>query len=55
MLTHTFVGHSQGVLSVAFSPNGQILASGSADKTIELWRLNDRILLRTLVGHSAKV
>jgi WD40 repeat protein len=30
-------GHSDGVLSVAFSPNGEILASGSHDNSIRLW------------------
>ena len=30
-------GHRDRVLSVAFSPDGQTLASGSADNTIILW------------------
>ncbi|KAI3035032.1 hypothetical protein CBS76997_10834 [Aspergillus niger] len=36
-LKHTLKGHSGIVYSVAFSGDGQLLASGSSDKTIKLW------------------
>ena len=35
----TLIGHKDIVTSVAFSPNGEYLASGSSDDTIGLWNL----------------
>ena len=49
---HTLVGHSNAVTSVAFSPDGQTLASGSEDKTIEMWKLDAGKRWYTLTGHS---
>lgn len=48
-------GHSSDVRSVAFSPDGKTLASGSHDKTIKLWRVSTGELLHTFPGHTDNV
>ena len=56
--THTgaevalFTGHTDEVISVAFSPDSSMLASGSSDKTVRLWEVSTGIHLRTFRGHS---
>jgi WD40 repeat protein len=40
-------GHSLPTISIAFSPDGQTLASSSEDGTIKLWRTGDGALLHT--------
>ncbi|KAL3251159.1 hypothetical protein ABHI18_010792 [Aspergillus niger] len=51
----TLEGHSNAVTSVAFSNNGQLLASGSYDKTVKLWDAATGALKHTLEGHSSRV
>ncbi|GMG08914.1 unnamed protein product [Aspergillus oryzae] len=51
----THEGHSSSVLSVAFSPDGQTIASGSSDTTIKLWDAKTGMELQTFKGHSSSV
>ena len=41
-------GHNDQVNSVAFSPNGQVLASGSNDGNVKLWDVNSGKEILTL-------
>src|SRR5258708_10261472 len=51
----TLKGHSALVYSVAFSPDGKMLASGSEDKTIKLWDVTTGKERATLKGHTGRV
>lgn len=48
-------GHVTSVDAIAFSPDGQLLASGSADNTVKLWDMASKREVRTLAGHTKGV
>jgi WD40 repeat protein len=52
---HTWQAHSSKIKSIAFSPDGKLLASGSWDKLIRLWDVNSQTLRLTLSGHQGLV
>jgi WD40 repeat protein len=49
--TSTLIGHTAKVWSLDFTPDGSLLASGSVDNTLRLWRVREATLLRTMQGH----
>ena len=54
-LLHTLEGHQARVRAVAFNQQGDILASGSDDRTIMLWEARSGKPIRTLAGHDGGV
>jgi WD40 repeat protein len=47
----TLKGHGGSVSSVAFAPDGRLLASGSGDGTVKLWDVQTQREVATLKGH----
>src|SRR5579872_5974100 len=49
------LGHTDGVNAVAFSPDGRLLLTGSADRTAQLWDAASGRELRCFKGHTSEV
>ena len=54
-LQQTLKGHASTVRAIAFSPDGQRLASGSNDKAVRLWDVGTGALQQILEGHASTV
>jgi WD40 repeat protein/tRNA A-37 threonylcarbamoyl transferase component Bud32 len=52
---HCLQGHTGHVLSVAFSPDGKRIASGSEDETVKVWDVQTGQELLALKGHRGGV
>jgi WD40 repeat protein len=51
----TGVRHSGGAFSLAFSPSGELLASGGEDGAIRVFHRRKRAVVATLAGHGSRV
>ena len=54
-LLQTLEGHAAEVTSIAFSPDGTQVVSGSWNRTVRSWDAATGDLLQTLKGHSDRV
>ncbi len=48
-------GHTNSIVSLAFSADGSLLASGSVDGEIRVWNAANGTLLATFPGHTGKI
>ena len=51
----TYRGHSDSVGSVAWSPDGKYIASGSDDRTVQVWEVTTKRRVVTYSGHSSSI
>jgi U3 small nucleolar RNA-associated protein 13 len=54
-LRGTCKGHKRGVWNVRFGRAERVLATGSGDKTVKLWNLDDFSCVKTFEGHTNSV
>ncbi|HYB02721.1 MAG TPA: hypothetical protein VED37_21010, partial [Ktedonobacteraceae bacterium] len=54
---YTYHGHTDRITSVAWSPEGKYIASGSLDKTVQVWASNPAEHIQPYIyhGHTAAV
>ena len=54
-MLYACIGHTSRVTSVAWSPDGKLLASASFDKTVQVWNAVNGQHIRTCKGHLERV
>ncbi|HKS40040.1 MAG TPA: protein kinase [Blastocatellia bacterium] len=54
-VTATFDGHISAIHSVAFSPDGRLLATGSIDRTTKIWDISSGGLIANIKGHEGEI
>src|SRR5947207_2266118 len=54
-IARVLIGHTDGVVGVAVTPDGTCAVSASGDKTLRVWDLAARLPAATLKGHSSTV
>ncbi|PFH52231.1 hypothetical protein AMATHDRAFT_74295 [Amanita thiersii Skay4041] len=54
-LIGTCKGHKRGIWTVRFSRTERVLATGSGDKSIKLWNIDDFTCVKTFEGHTNSV
>jgi serine/threonine protein kinase len=52
---YTFHGHNKNVLALAWSPRGDLIASGSLDKTVQVWHAFSGSIVSNYSGHADQV
>ncbi len=54
-VVQTLIGHESEVWDVAFSPQGDLLASASSDNSILVWNISTGAIFQNLTGHNNSV
>ncbi|MBN2157295.1 MAG: DUF4062 domain-containing protein [Candidatus Lokiarchaeota archaeon] len=55
VMLRSFTAHSRNISTCLFNPNGDIIVTGSLDRTIKLWDIHTGENIKTLTGHSKTV
>ncbi|KAK6613460.1 hypothetical protein H4I95_01804 [Botrytis cinerea] len=49
--SRTLIGHSGWIITIAFSPDGKKIASGSSDQSIKLWDIAEALKVSRIFGN----